>query len=213
MEAVETSVYYLGYIVALFLHRGLGRLFFIPMLINLGFDLALQFDFLRGWDIRLVMVGYGFLFFVWVSALAGMFDRVTVVVLVVVDVLVAARGILPNVQTAGVGSEFWNATSTTIFEIWLLSVLLVSLSVILKSSVVSLMERGYSELLTLPKARFLIPVAAWSATWVLPTYVPFLRELLGGYQSRVAGQLLVWGWVAFEFPFYRMYQHMPEDDG
>ena len=212
MDAIATGFYYLGYVLALLLYRGLGRLFFVPMLLNLGFDLALQFDLLRGWDIRWVIAGYGFLFFVWVSALAGMFDRVTVIVLLVVDLFVAYRGILPNFQTAGLGGDFWNMTSTKIAEIWLLSILLVSLSVIIKSSIVSVFERGYSELLTLPKNRFLIPIAVWSATWVLPTYVPFLRDLLGNYQSRVAGQLLVWGWVAFEYPFYRMYKHMREDD-
>ena len=208
----ESLVYYLGYGVALALCRGLGKLFFVPMLLNMGFNIALQAGLLSNWDYRWIFAGHGFLFFLWVAALAGIFDRVTVVVLILVDLLAVYRGLLPQFQIAGTGETFWHMTSTSIIHVWLISILVVSLSAIFKSSLISLWENGYSQLLVIPKRRFLIPIAAWATIILLPEY-------LGGmlpafiYQKRfiIAGFALVWGWVAIELPFYIMYKRMNGD--
>jgi len=206
---LETAFYYLGYAIALFLCRGLGRLFFIPMLINMGFDVAVQFNLLAGWDIRWVTVGYGLLFFIWVATLAKAFDTATVVVLIVVDIFTAYWGILPNIQSAGSGTQFWNATSTSIVNVWLVSILIVSMSAILKGSFGSTIQRGYSELLIIPKRRFLIPIAMWAAVIVLPEFLGNKApEFIHQNRFKIAGQLLVWGWVAIELPFFIMYKRL-----
>jgi hypothetical protein len=179
------------------------------MLLNMGFNIALQTGLLTGWDIRWVIAGHGFLFFLWTAALAGIFDRTTVVVLLLLDFFAAYRGLAPQLQMAGTGGHFWDITSTSIIDVWLMSILVVSLSAIVKSSFFSKLERGYSELLVIPKRRFLIPIAMWASLIVLPNYLgDLVPDFVKHNRFKIAGLLLVWGWVAFELPFYIMYKRM-----
>lgn len=205
----ESVAYYVGYVAAIFLCRGLGNLFFVPMLLNMGFNIALQTGLLSGWDIRWVIAGHGFLFFLWTATLAGIFDRTTVVILLVMDFFAAYKGLVSQLQMAGSGGHFWDVTSTTIIQVWLMSILIVSLSAIVKSSIVSKVERGYSELLVIPKKRFLIPIAVWAAIIVLPEYLgSAIPEVVKQNRFTIAGLLLVWGWVAIELPFFIMYKRL-----
>ena len=204
--------YYAGYAVALVLCRGLGNLFFLPMLANIAFNISLQLGLLTGWDIRWIMVGYGFAFFVWVAALAGTFDRTTVIVLLLADLATVFTGIQPQLAKIGDGGQFWNATSMSIMQVWIASILIVSLSAIVKSSIVSKIQLGYSEVLLIPKRRFLIPIALWSAVILLPDFLgTTVPTTIHEKKFVIAGNLLVWGWVAFELPFYLMYKRMPDD--
>ena len=210
---IEAVIYYLGYAAALIVCRGLGRLFYIPMLLNLCFDLAIQFDMLADWDIRWVMVGYGFLFFAWVAALIGNFDRITVIALLAIAVSAIYFGVVPQLRSVGSGQEFWDLTSTSIVHVWMLAILVACLSAIIKSSLVSKIKQGYSELLIIPKRRFLIPIAMWSAMWLIPDILPSsFPKFIGQHRAQIAALLLVWGWFAFELPFYLMYKRMDKQD-
>ena len=203
----DLFLYYLGYAIALWLCKDLGKVFLYPMLINMGFNIALNFGAFAGFDSRWVIAIYGFLFFVWVATLAGAFDRITVVVLLLVELVVVVKGLLPQFQAVGTGFSFWHLTSTVVLQIWMFSILVVCLSAIFKSSILSVWERGYSELLIIPKRRFLVPIALWSLIWTLPHLMSGqIPAVVQQYKSQIAGQLLVWGWVAFELPFYMMYK-------
>lgn len=205
----DIGVYYAGYVVAIVLCRGLGNIFFVPMLLNMGFNIAIQAGLLSSWDYRWVFAGHGFLFFLWVASLSGIFDRVTVVILLLADLFAAYRGLLPTLQAAGAGEPFWHSTSTGIIQVWLMSILVVSMSAIVKSSAVSIWERGYSELLNIPKRRFLIPIAMWAAVIILPDYLgSAVPDFVHQNRFKIAGQLLVWGWVAIELPFFIMYKRL-----
>jgi hypothetical protein len=209
----DTVLYYAGYVVALFLCRGLGNIFFIPMLLNMIFNIVVQLGLLSGWDNRLVLACYGFLFFLWVAALAGIFDRVTVAVLLLADLFAAYNGLLPAIQAAGTGESFWHSMSTSIIQVWMMSILVVSVSAIAKSSVVSKWKRGYSALLTIPKRRFLIPIAMWAAVIVLGEHLSsYVPDIVVKNRFKIAALLLVWGWVAFELPFYIMYKRLGKND-
>ncbi len=207
----EIAFYYTGYALALVLYRGLGKIFFVPMVINVLFNIALELRLFAGWDVRWIIVGYGFLFFVWICAMAGTFDKITVVALLGLELVTVYREILPTLAMSGTGADFWNQTSTSIFNVWMVLICGVSTSVVFRSSVVSKVVNGYSQLLAIPRKRFLIPVALWSGIIIVPTYFGNLvPDIIRENRFDIAACVLVWGWVAFEAPFYIMYRRMRE---
>ncbi len=202
---------YAGYLIALLLCRGLGWIFFVPMLLNLVFDLCLRFGLLAGWDIRWTMVSYGLLFFLWVLTLSGFPNKTVFIVVMLADLGSVFHGLAPEMSAVGTGSSFWDTTSTSIVHVWLTSIFVVSVSVIFRGTVLSMIERGYADLLVVPKQRFLIPIALWSGMIMIPFYLHgVVPEWLYEHRFALAVQLLVWGWVAFELPFYIMYKRMHE---
>ena len=208
---MDTSllVYYVGFALAIFLCRGLGTIFYVPMLIDMSFNLALNFGLLAGWDIRLLMVAFGFGIFLWVLALSGAFTKTTFIAVLLLDLTLVFTKILPDLQAAGTGRDFWNVTSTGIVDVWTLSTFVVVMSMVLRSTVVAKIRGKFVDILTNPKKRFLIPLGAWSGIIVLGGQLAtFLPPWLSDHRFDIAAHVMVWGWVALELPYFITYQRL-----
>lgn len=165
--------------------------------------------FFSGWDIRLMMAGYEFALFLWVLALAGNLRKSTFVVMLVIDLAVMAKGMWPSVQATGVGQDFWNDTSTTIVDVWQTSIFVIIASMTVRSTIVARFKGEYVDILTNPKKRFLLPIGAWALVDELPVYLkPIIPFWVFDNRFQIAAQVLVWGWVGLELPFYFMYRRL-----
>jgi hypothetical protein len=205
----ELLTYYSAYGLAVYLVYDLGKIFWIPLLLDLLFDLSLSLGLLSGFDSRPLALTYEFLFFVWVLVLGGKLTNATFVAALLVDLGVIFNGIWQPIQMAGTGPEFWNTMSTTIMNVWMASTFVVVLSVVVQSTVIAKLRGRYVDILTNPKKRFLLPIGAHTALWLLPTYGKgYLPDFFIENGYRIAAYTLVWGWVAVEFPFYLMYRRM-----
>jgi hypothetical protein len=201
--------YYAAFIAVILLSRGLGPLFFVPLLLDLGFELCLMSGLLSGWDFRLLIVGYEFALFLWVLALAGNLRKSTFVVMLLLDLVVVFREMLPDIQATGTGQDFWNSTSTAILDVWQTSVIVVVVSMVVRSTIVAKLRGEYVDILTNPKKRFVLPIGAWALMQELPNYLhPWIPESLYDARFMIAANVLVWGWLALELPFYVMYRRM-----
>jgi hypothetical protein len=206
---VPLSIYYAGYLLAILLCRKLGKLFFIPMLLNLAFDIALAVDLFAGWDVRWVIVAYGFGIFVWVLALSESFTRSMMLTLTCFEVVIVIGRMWSPLHLAGTGPDFWNAVSTSVYDVWLASILVVVVSVVVKSTIVAQHQDRRIDVISNPKKRFLLPIGAWAAIIVVPPYLEHqLPQSVLDNRYEIAGMVLVWGWVALEFPFFLMYRRL-----
>jgi hypothetical protein len=200
---LEHFIYYAGYAAAIFLSWGLGRLFAVPTVLNLAFDLCVSILDFPGWIFRWIMVTYGLAMFVWVLALAGVFTRSMFVALTCLEVTVVVSKLWAPIQVAGVGSDFWTGICTTIYDIWLVSIFVAVASVAMKSSIIAKLRGKRVDLLTNPRKRFILPIGIWAAIIVIPGYLSaYVPDTLLDNRYKIAAQALVWGWVAFELPSY-----------
>ena len=201
--------YYVAFIAAIFLARGLGPLFFVPLILDFAFELCLDFNVFSRWDIRLLVVAYEFGLFIWVLALAGNLRKSTFVVMLILDLAVLLNGVLPNLQATGTGQDFWNNTSTGILDVWQTSIAVIIVSMAVRSTVVARMKGEFVDILTNPKKRFLLPMGAWALLQEIPKYLrPIVPAWLFDYRFEISANVLVWGWVALELPFYLMYRRV-----
>lgn len=200
---------YIGYVLAVILCWGLGPIFRIPMLINMGFNLSLNLGLLSGWDIRGVIAVYGLAFFLWVLALTQSINRLTLVFLLLLDLTVVFCRVLPDIQTAGIGGDFWNTVSTHIVEVWMASIFGLSATTIFRSTLLAKWRHRRMDLLTNPRKRFIIPICVWSGTIAITPWLgSFLPQTIIQNRFALAAELLVWGWVAVELPFYLLYRRL-----
>jgi hypothetical protein len=207
--AFETLIYYAGFGFALWLCWGLGPVFFYPMLADLAFDICMSSGLFSGWDIRPLVAVYGLAVVIWVVALLGKLTNTTFVAVLLMDVAMIFYQIVPDIQMVGTGQEFWNATSVGIYEVWLLSIFVMVVSMALRSSVWAKIQGRRVDLLTNPKKRFLIPLGAWAG---IPPLMSFLEPNIPSWvfdqRYVIASHVLVWGWVAFELPPYLMIRRL-----
>jgi hypothetical protein len=211
---LQLIIYYIGFVLAIALCWGLGRLFYVPMIVDMAFNLCLNFRLFAGWDIRWLIVGYGFAIFVWVVALSSVMTRSTYVVMLVADMLLVFKGIVPQITVAGTGGKFWDISSTGIFNVWMMSVSVLVISMVVKGAVLPAIRRRRVDIITNPRKRFLLPIGAWATIIVASEYLGNMLPV-GLYNSRyvIASYVLVWGWVAFELPFYLMYRRLSRTFG
>ena len=210
----EYGIYYSGYVLAILLCRKLGWVFFVPMLVNMGFNLCLNTGLLSGWDIRWIIAGHGCAVFVWVLMLSGALGKPTVGILVAADMAVVVNGIWEPLRMVGTGGDFWIATSTSIIDAWMVSIATVVGSIVMKSTIMARFRGERVDLLTNPKKRFLLPIGAWAAIIAAVGYLGnVLPAAVVDNRFNIAGYALVWGWVALEFPFYLMYQRLRKQFG
>ena len=204
-----TVVYYVGFVCAILLCRGLGNLFFVPMLLDLGFDVCLYLNAFKGWDVRWLIVVYGFGVLVWVLALSGAPSRPVFLVLLLADIGTVLYGLAQPMTLIGSGQPFWNAVSSSVSNVWLMSVLVVIGSLALKSSLIAKLRGRRVDLLTNPKKRFLLPIGVWAAIIVLPSYFQdYVSDAFLAFRYKTAALALVWGWVALELPFYIVHKRL-----
>lgn len=197
--------YYAGYTLALYLCWSLGRIFRIPMLLNLGFNLSLNAGLLAGWDIRLLIVAHGFGFFAWVLGLSQTLTKSTFLLVLLLDVGIIFHRLVPDLQVVDTGPVFWNAVSTHIIDIWSVSVLGVIIAMVVRSTLGASWHGRHIDVLTNPKKRFQLPIGLWAGAIVLiPLFAPWLPASIVAMRHNIAANLLVWGWVATELPFYLM---------
>ena len=197
--------YYIGYACALRLCWSLGRLFWIPMLMNMGFNLSLNFGLLAQWDIRLLMVAYGFGLFLWVLALSQALTRSTLVLVLIMDVGLIFNRLYPDLQVVDTGATFWNSISTHIVDIWLMSIFGLVISMVFRSTVWASMHGRRIDVLTNPKKRFQLPIGTWAAIIaVAPLLATWIPSAFVDNRFLIAANFLTWGWVALELRPYVM---------
>lgn len=204
-----TLFYYVGFVLAIALCRSLGPIFYVGQLANLGFNLCLQFGLLSGWDIRLLMVFYGFSIFIYVLVLAGNFRKSTFVVILLLDIMVAFDGMWMPLSANGEGQTFWNVASTSILDVWMVSISIVVSSVVFESSLLARLRGKFADWLTNPKKRFILPIGAWALIWVIAKYCePILPQWFLASSNAIAAYVMVWGWVFLELPFFIKYKRL-----
>jgi hypothetical protein len=205
----QLGQYYLAFIAVILLARGLGPLFYVPLLMDFAFEICLDTGLMSGWDIRLLIIAYEFGIFIWVMALAGNLRKSTFVVMLVVDLAVVINGMLPNIQASGTGQNFWNSTSTAILDVWQTSVIVVVGSMVIRSTVIAKLHGQYVDILTNPKKRFVLPIGAWALIQESLEYLkPIIPLWLYNHRFVIAANVLVWGWIALELPLYLMYRRL-----
>ncbi|HEY3296543.1 MAG TPA: hypothetical protein VGL38_14025 [bacterium] len=198
----ETIVYYVGFSLAIFLCRNLGGLFWIPMSLDMGFNVAVDSGLLAGWDVRWLSVAYGFAIFVWVLALSGVPGRSAYVAVLLADVFAVLNGIAPQLQAVGSGGQFWDATSMRIYNVWMVSISVIVCSVVVKSLALPRLRGRPVDLLTNPKRRFVLPIGCWALILALSDHLqPLLPGPWWDAKYTISAHVLVWGWVALELPF------------
>ncbi|MBU0507207.1 hypothetical protein KKH27_00025 [bacterium] len=206
---LQYIIYCSVFVAAIVVCWDLGPIFYVPMILDLVFDLALWFNLLAGWDIRLTVVTYGFLFFAWVLILSKDYTKLAALLIIPVDLAFVYQGVLPELQAAGTGQEFWNVTSTEILKLWDLSTFLLVMTVIVRSTIGAKLQGRMVDVLTNPRKRFLIPIGVWTGINLLheifPSYLPpwFVEN---GY--RIASHALAWGWLALELPFFLAHRRL-----
>jgi hypothetical protein len=199
----QRFIYYAGFIAALALCRGLGPVFFYPMLVDLAFDICGMLGWFSGWDSRWLMVSYGLALLIWVLFLVGSLTKPTFIAVLMVDIGTFFWRIVPQFQLSGSGQDFWNLASTGINEIWMVSIFVIVASMAVRSTVVARFQGRRADLLTNPRKRFLLPIGVWAGLPPLLSYLePWLSASLVEDRFTIASHLLVWGWVALELPAY-----------
>ena len=155
---------------------------------------------------------YGLAMFVWVLVLSGAFTRTTFFALTFLDVLIVISRLWAPMQSATTGPGMWMTISEVVYDIWLASIVIVVCSVALKSTLVAKLRGHRVDILTNPKKRFVLPIGVWAAMVALPTYLQnYLPDSVLENRFRIAGQILVWGWVALELPFYLSHKRLMRD--
>ncbi len=206
---LDQFLYYGCYVIAILICRGLGPIFFLPMIADFGFDLLLANHALSGWDIRILIMAYGMLWFLWVMVISRTLNRSLIVLLLLVDFTSIFRGVLPQLTAVGVGQMFWNSTATRIIEVWMLSAAILVAAVILRSTIAARFNGEFVDVFTNPRKRFLVPIGLHSAWMVLPTYIKdFLPAMVYNHRYQIAGWILVAGWIVLELPYYVKYRRM-----
>jgi hypothetical protein len=202
-------IYYPGFLIAIFLCRPLGRIFFIPMILDLLFDMSFQFHVWGDVDRRWLFMAYDFALFVWVLVLSGVTSKPTFAAVVLADAAFILYSIWPQFQTAAIGDDIGRTAGQAIWDIWDISIVMVIASVMIASTVGARLKGRMVDVLTNPKKRFLIPIGLFLGYGLFAKYFAFcLPEAVVKYRYQVAGELLVWGWVAFELPFFLMYRRL-----
>jgi hypothetical protein len=205
----EIAIYYFGYVIVLALCRGLGPVFFYPTLANVLFDVCLYLGFFSGWDVRWLIATYGCAVLVWVLVLTGVTSKPVFLALLALDATIILHGTWPLTQVAGTGQDFWNATSTSIFHVWLSSIAVVVWSGVFQSTIGAKLKGKSPDLLRNPRKRYVIPLGMWATISVGFYYIaPFIPEWLVERRFVIGGHCLVWAWIAFELPQYMMYKRL-----
>ena len=136
-----------------------------------------------------------------------------IVTLAAVEMGSIFHGTLPELTAVGSGSAFWNMTSTSIIEIWMLSSLVVIVTVLVRSTVIARLRGDFIDILTNPRKRFLIPMGLHVMIFALPDMLPdaMKANLPVWFMAKhyyIAAWVLLLGWIALELPFYLMYKRL-----
>ena len=206
----QTVLYYLGYCAALFLYKDMGRIFFIPMLLNLWFNLFITFKIYQQVDFRWLIAIHGVLWLIWVFFIASddrrKFDTVLAILLILGAFLV---GTLPYLTQKPDAFKAMIELSTRIWTVWYFTAFLVVLTVIVRSTIVPKFQKRFIDILTNPRKRFLIPIGLCSG---IIGITPFLEGTIPQefvhYRFNIGSHFMVWGWIALETPFYIMYERL-----
>ena len=208
--AFQTVIYYLGYCTALFLYKDMGRIFFVPMLLNLWFNLLITFEIYRQVDFRWLAAIHGILWLIWVFLLAREERRKIDIAMIVLLILVAfVVGTLPNLAETADAFEAMIEMSTHIWTVWYLSAFIVIIVVVIRSTVIPRYKKTFVDILTNPRKRFLIPLGICSGIiGIAPLLEGTVSSELIRHRFNIGSQVMVWGWVVLETPFFIMYERL-----
>jgi hypothetical protein len=208
--AFQTVIYYFGYCAALYLYKDMGRVFFMPMLMNMWFNLLITFEIYREVDFRWVIAVYGILWFVWIMVLATP-NRGKLEIVLALFLLLAAFffGTLPHLLTEFDAFRAMIDLATRIWTVWYFSSFFIVLVVVIRSTIIARIKGEFVDLLTNPRKRFLIPLGLCSGIiGVTPLLSGKIPEEIVLQRFNIGSHVLVWTWVALELPFYIMYERL-----
>ena len=208
--AFQTVIYYLGYCAALYLYKDMGRVFFVPMLANMWFNLLITFEIYREVDFRWFIAVHGLFWLCWILILARpSISRFEIGGSIILLVSAFFWGTLPRLMEEANALSAIIELCTQIWTTWYFSGFLVVLVVVLRSTVVARYKKDFVDILTNPRKRFLIPLGLCSGmigfTPLLGSVVPDTVLL---QRFNIGSQLMVWGWVLLESPYFIMYERL-----
>jgi hypothetical protein len=208
--AFQTVIYYFGYCVALVLYKDMGRIFFLPMLLNLWFNLLITLKIYQQVDFRWLIAVHGMLWLVWVLALGRVTRSRTETVLALLLIVGAfIFGTLPNLTKPPGTYRGMIELSTRIWTIWYFSAFVVVVAVFLRSTVIAKWKKEFVDILTNPRKRFLLPMGVCSGfIGLTPLLQGTVPEALIIERFNIGSHLLAWGWVVVELPFFITYERL-----
>jgi len=208
--AFQTVIYYFGYCAALVLYKDMGRIFFLPMLLNLWFNLLITFKIYQHVDFRWLIAVHGLLWLVWVLVL-GRITRNRMEIILALLLLLASFffGTLPNLMKLPETYKGMIDLSTRIWTIWYSSAFLVIVAIVIRGTIVASRKKEFVDILTNPRKRFLLPMGLCSGfIGLTPLLHGSLPETLIIERFNIGSYLLAWGWVIVELPFFIAYERM-----
>jgi hypothetical protein len=228
---INLTLHLTGGMLAIFLYAGLGRIFWIPMAINLIYWHAIDLVFAP------IANSLGFMYFttfyfsallLWIFYLSGLTRSRWLFPFLFLLIMISSLVDLCSVflyETVGherfleiIGSpdytesSKWFVVALLVNYIWGVIVFAVIAGILFSRTLLRWLRGQSSSFLADPRNRVLIPIMLYTAvggfTFVLHDmmYDHFYYEYY--YRIQIAGSLLGWGWVAMELPFYFMYQRM-----
>jgi hypothetical protein len=214
-----------GYALAIWLYFGLGKIFWVPIALDLVYDmLGVKFD-LWGNNVETLVIetAYVVLLLLWVIYLSGFMKSKWSTWIAFALIMVASfTGIVSTAIYQNIGmerfAEFlgfpgyhrkWILLATLSMYTWFICTSLVIFGVILRSTVFRWINGKAANLISNPRNRVLIPIFFHtSIIGFSQFYSGFVPDDIYAWRFKIAGTLLGWGWVALELPFYIMYRRM-----
>lgn len=210
----HSLLYYLGYCIALYLYKDMGRIFFVPMLLNLWFNLLILFQVYRHVDFRWLVALHGMLWLIWILVLASENRKkldITLAILLLVGSFVI--GTLPQLRQKADAFKAMIELCNNIWTVWFFSAFIVVFVVIVRSTIVARMKHEFIDILTNPRKRFLLPLGIQSAlVGIAPLFEGALSPDIIRERFNIGSHIMVWGWVVLELPFYIMYERMKRQE-
>lgn len=196
--------YYLGAVVSLALCFGLGPLFYIPMILNIGVEVLLGSGLLQSMNLRMTFAIIGFLYALWACLIGNVFrSRYEAIIVFTLIGFAFWYGIYPSLTEATRDWDRWVELTTRILRVWSVVIVGVIGLVFARTYIDIVRRKGINDLIINPRKRFLIPMAVW-ATMIAMTWrwIPGIGEWVENNKFHLGSTALVWGWAALELKFF-----------
>ncbi|MCC6475604.1 hypothetical protein IT157_01000 [bacterium] len=194
----------IGAILAIALCWNLGRIYFIPMILNFASEFIIPSGLLQYVDVRWYILVTGFLYVLWVMILTDVFrdwfDAVTIYALVIMSFMF---GMYPAMEEVAADFDRSVEGATRVLKVGMVVVFGQVLLAVLRSIAKLRFRGGMWDMIVNPRKRFLIPIGLWSGICILPVaWIPGVGDTLETYRYVIASHALWWGWVLLELKFF-----------
>lgn len=220
---------WIGYLLAIWLYYGLGKIFWVPIALDLLYDFAGSQLGIWGNNLQtlVTMTIYDILLLLWVIYMSGILKTRAAIWIVLGLLLVATfNGVTAVAIAQGIGvsrfaeivglpgiDQIWILLTTQAMYTWSAIIFLIVIGIIVHSTIIRRLRGRPALFLTNPRIRIIIPIGLYTGIIGLSQlYQGFVPEAFYQWRYRIAGTALGWGWVAMELPFYIMYRRMIRSD-